>query len=175
MEPILDFLTPLYSRNYMMALGKTLCEQALTNGSLLGLVYADIDRMRSVNNILGFQAGDRLIVRFAQAILSHLREGDVAGRIGGDEFMILVPAKSEEEIEALAEAIREEVKTIIVMGGSHNEVPSETMTLGLGLSCLPRHGTDLRSLIIAANEATILAKERGGDRLVWANMTQVSL
>jgi len=168
MDTQIDRLTGLYNRHYLQALGGDLCEQTRTEGGLLGLMFADIDGMKYVNDMLGFTGGDRLIVKFAQVIQSHLPPGGVAGRIGGDEFLVLAPVKAEKELEALADAIRQEAKTVIVMGGRDDEVPSDPVTLTLGLSCLPHHGTDLKSLWMAAEVAAIHGKEAGRDRIVWA-------
>lgn len=165
MDPQLDGLTKLYNRHYLQTLGESLREQAGAGGSLLGFIYADVDGMKSVNDILGKPAGDRLIVRFAQVIQSHLHDDAVVGRIGGDEFLVIAPVKSEEELAALAEAIREEAKTVVVRGGSYDEVSSDPVTLTLGLSCLPHHGSDLKSLWIAAESATHHGKHSGRDRV----------
>ena len=82
--------------------------------------------------------------------------------------MVIAPVKSEAELAALAEAIREEVKTVVVMGGSYDEVSSDLVTLTLGLSCLPRHGSDLKSLWIAAERASYYGKHSGNDRVCWS-------
>ena len=152
---------------HLETLAAALCGQARADGSLLGFLYADVDGMRAVNDILGSPAGDRLLVKIAQIIKSHLHGGAVAGRVGGDEFLIIAPVKSEGELTALAEAIRAEAKTVVVMGGSYDEVPSAPVTLTLGLSCLPRHGSDLRTLWLAAEEASNRGKEAGRDRVIW--------
>ncbi len=103
-----------------------------------------------------------------EEIQAQTPEGAVAGRVGGDEFLVLAPVKTEKELEAIAEAVREEARTITVMGGSYDEVPSDPVTLTLGLSCLPHHGTDLKSLWMAAEAAATHGKEAGRDRIVWA-------
>jgi len=167
MDSQFDGLTQLYKMQHLETLGVALCGQARTDGSLLGFLYTDVDRMKSVNDILGSQAGDRLLVKIAQVIKSHVHGGAVVGRVGGDEFLVITPLKSEEELTALAEAIRAEAKTVIVMGGSHDEVPSDPVTLTVGLSCLPRHGTDFRALLPAAEEASNGGKEAGRDRVIW--------
>ena len=168
MDPQLDGLTKLYNRHYLQTLGASLCEQAQADDRLLGLIFADIDGMKTVDDFLGFPAGDRLIVRFAQIIQSHLHDGAVAGRIGGDEFLVIAPVKSEAELAALAEAIREEAKTVVVMSGSYDEVSSDPVTLTLGLSCLPHHGSNLKSLWIAAERASYYGKHSGKDRVCWS-------
>jgi len=168
MDPQLDELTQLCKRQYLETLGVALCGQARADGSLLGFLYADVDRMRAINDILGMPAGDRLLVKIAQVIKSHLHDGAAVGRIGGDEFLVIAPVKSEEELTALAEAIRAEAKTVVVMGGSFDEVSSDQVTLTLGLSCLPRHGSDLKPLLWAADGATGRGKRAGRDRTIWA-------
>lgn len=146
---------------------EALCEQAQADGRLLGLIVADIDGMKTVDDFLGLLAGDRLLVKFAYIIQAHLPDGAVAGRTGGDEFLAIVPVEREEELEALAETIREEAKTVTVMGGRDDEDVSDPVTLTLGLSCFPRYGTDLKSLWIAAERATHHGKHSGKDCVCW--------
>lgn len=137
------------------------------DGSLLGFLHTDVDRLKALTDILGFPASDRLLVKIAQVIKFHLRDGSAVGRVGGDEFLVIAPLKSEEELTALAEAIRVGARTVVVMGGSYDEVPSAPVTLTLGLSCLPHHGTDYCALLLAAEEASNRGKEAGRDRVVW--------
>ncbi len=170
MDPQLDGLTKLYNRHYLQTLGEALCKQAQTDSNLLGFIYADVDGMNHVCDILGLPAGDRLLVKFAQIIRAYLNDGAVAGRTGGDEFLIIAPVKSVEELAALAEAIREEAKTVVVMGGCNDEAPFDPVTLTLGLSCYRRHGDDLKSLWIAAEEAMRWGKNLGKDRVCWPNL-----
>ena len=168
MDTQFDDLTGLNNRATLQTLGEGLCEQARADGSLLGFLYTDVDGLKALTDILGFPASDRLLVKIAQVIKSHLHGGAVVGRVGGDEFLVIAPVKNEEELTALAEAIRAEAKTVVVMGGSYDEVPSAPVTLTLGLSCLPRHGTDFRTLLVAAEEASCQGKKAGRDRTVWA-------
>jgi|GEM_PF-7063872 len=169
MDPQLDPMTGLYYPDPSLAIGEQLLAETQASNGIMGLIYADIDGMREVNNLLGFTGGDRLIVKIAQVILAHLPGGAMAGRIKGDEFLMVVPIKSEDYLEALAEAIREEAKAVTVMGGHLDEVVSDPATLTLGLSCFPHHGTDLKSLWIAAEAAAMQGKDLGRDRVCWAN------
>ncbi len=167
MDTQFDRLTGLLNREALRAVGEELIAEARTSGGMLGFIHADIDGMKYTDDMYGFPAGDRLIVSIAQVIQARFPERAVAGRVGGDEFLIIMPTMNEGKTEALAEAMRAEAKTIIVMGGRDDEVPTEPVTLTLGLSSYPRHGEDLETLWIAAEEATHAGKHSGRDRVCW--------
>ena len=167
MDPHLDRLTGLLNRETLRVASEELLAEAQPSGNTLGLIHIDIDGMKYTDDMYGFPAGDRLIVGIAQVVQAHTPNSAVAGRVGGDEFLMVVPTMNEAAIEALAEAIRAEAKTVIVMGGRDDEFPCEPVTLTLGLSSYPRHGEDLKTLWIAADEATHAGKHSGRDRVCW--------
>jgi len=168
MDTQLDWLTGLYNREALRVAGEQLLAEAQASNGLLGVIHIDIDGMKPFNDINSLPAGDRLIVRIAQVIQAHVPNGAAVGRVGGDEFLIIMPMTSEVKIETLADAIREKAKTVIVMGGAENDSwQAEPVTLTLGLSSYPRHGEDLKTLWVAAEEATHAGKHSGRDRVCW--------
>lgn len=168
MDTQLDWLTGFHYKDAMHIAGERLLAEAQASNSLLGIIHIDIDGMKPFNDINSLPAGDRLIVGIAKVIQAHIPNGTAVGRVGGDEFLIIMPTTSEGKTEALAEAIRVEAKTVIVMGGAKdNSWQANPVTLTIGLSCYPRHGENLKTLWVAAEDATHAGKHSGRDRVCW--------
>jgi diguanylate cyclase (GGDEF)-like protein len=163
-----DFLTGFFNRNHWLILAEELLAQSKKTGSVVAIIYVDIDGFKPFNDINGLQSGDRLITALAQLIHSLLPEGTIASRYGGDEFLMAVPERTEAEVSAVAEAIRQQAKKVVVLGGYYDgkDWDAAPVTLTLGLSFYPQHGGDLRSLIIAAEEATLQGKKAKGDCVI---------
>jgi diguanylate cyclase (GGDEF)-like protein/PAS domain S-box-containing protein len=125
----------------------------------LAVLFLDLDRFKLVNDSLGHDAGDHLLVEVA-ARLSHLvRDGDTVARLGGDEFVILVEdLHSPDEPVHLATRIREAFHRPVTIGG--NEVFTSA-SIGIAVA---RRGSDADGLLRDADAAMYLAKARGRDR-----------
>jgi diguanylate cyclase (GGDEF)-like protein len=137
----------------------------LVVGQRFGLLMADLDNFKTLNDVYGHSAGDRALRRFAQVLRSTTRTEDAVARIGGEEFVVLVPFAGTEEATALAERIRVELA-----GTHHGAEPAFTVSLGVA------EGTDaddLHSVIAAADRALFAAKAAGRDRVVVANAAEV--
>lgn len=108
-----DQMTGLYNRRFF----EEELKQAVSEESLpLCLIMADVNNLKTVNDTLGHQTGDELIVKTAQVIQSVLRHGDTVARIGGDEFAILLPNTSEEAAEKVIKRMMEQCAQTIVGG-----------------------------------------------------------
>jgi diguanylate cyclase (GGDEF)-like protein len=86
----LDTLTPLFNRRHLMQELDRWCWRAHRYGGTFGLLYLDIDRLKSVNDTHGHAAGDAVICAIAEALTQATRKSDIVARIGGDEFAILL-------------------------------------------------------------------------------------
>lgn len=100
-----DGLTGLYNRAY---LDEQLTEEKLQNARPVGIIMADVDGLKQVNDNMGHQEGDRLLQRAANVL--RVQEGGIVARIGGDEFIIVLTQTSEEEIKKLCQIIEEKIK-----------------------------------------------------------------
>lgn len=104
-----DMLTRLYNRSALFErAGKALAACQL-NGQPLAVIQLDLDHFKSINDRFGHQAGDRVLVHIGRVILNNIRKHDIAGRVGGEEFCIVLPETSMEQAVNIAERIRESI------------------------------------------------------------------
>ncbi|WP_047285937.1 MULTISPECIES: sensor domain-containing diguanylate cyclase [Pseudomonas] len=153
-----DHLTQLYNRGHW--------EQRLQfeynrHGSSIALLMLDIDHFKSINDRHGHQAGDAVIKRVSELIHQHVRDSDVAGRYGGEEFAILLPHTDLAGARTLAERLRQSVEEQEVI---HNG-QAIAFTISLGIACLDRPARDHRCLIEWADQALYTSKRAGRNRV----------
>jgi diguanylate cyclase (GGDEF)-like protein/PAS domain S-box-containing protein len=127
----------------------------------LALMFIDLDKFKPINDTLGHDVGDQLLMSVGQRILDCLRESDTVARIGGDEFVVLLPA-IEAELDAVrvAEKIRCKLNEPFELLGHHLNISSST-----GIAVYPEHGTDENILIKNADIAMYYAKSVGRDNV----------
>jgi diguanylate cyclase (GGDEF)-like protein len=132
----------------------------VSSAQRFGLIMADLDNFKTLNDVYGHSAGDRALRRFAQVLRSATRPEDAVARIGGEEFVILVPFAGTQEAATLADRLRADLEDT-----HHGAEPAFTVSLGVaeGSSL-----DDLHSVIAAADRALFAAKAAGRDRVVIA-------
>lgn len=130
------------------------------------LVFIDLDDFKRVNDTYGHRAGDALLVQIAHELRAVLRPSDVICRMGGDEFLVLIPRLEEKEAQALAERLCERIRQreFSLPGGGTTRVGAS-----VGLSMYPANASDWQKLIHRADEAMYLAKRRGKGRVEVAS------
>ncbi|MBF0256797.1 MAG: diguanylate cyclase, partial [Gammaproteobacteria bacterium] len=123
----------------------------------LGLMFIDLDRFKQVNDSLGHDAGDELLIEVAQRIQSCLRKSDTVARLGGDEFTLIVPGlQSDADAGQLAAKIIEQLQLPFAIR-SHEAC----IGASIGIAIHPEDGTDSETLIKHADQAMYQAKQRG--------------
>jgi diguanylate cyclase (GGDEF)-like protein len=135
--------------------------QAQRAGLPVALLLADIDHFKRVNDTYGHLAGDEMLARTAAALARHVRAGDVTGRFGGEEFVVLLPGADDREACSVAERLRERVSAITVPAPG----AQVTVTVSIGVAALGAHGSELSGLLAAADAAVYRAKESGRDQV----------
>ena len=123
----------------------------------VSVVLCDCDGLKTMNDLRGHETGDALIELIASCLRTHKRTSDVAARIGGDEFAILLPDADIETALAVAERIRGAIAAETLAGFR----PSASF----GVATFPLHGTSTTQIMKRADEALYLAKQRGGDEI----------
>ncbi len=154
-----DSLTGLKNRR---AFDETLdieLERAARTGESVGLIIGDLDLFKAINDEFGHPAGDEVLRRTAKAVEAAIRRVDVAFRIGGEEFAVIVPGTATPSVHLLAERIRQGVSDTFT-GASH------AVTMSLGVAVYPEHGADAASVVAQADAACYQAKARGRNRTV---------
>jgi diguanylate cyclase (GGDEF)-like protein len=129
------------------------------------LMFIDLDKFKPVNDTYGHAAGDFLLQAVAKRLKACVRGSDTVARIGGDEFVVLLP-----EIDARQSAFNVAEKILEALNQPF-ELPEATVRIGasIGISTYPDHGQDVDSLRQQADVALYRAKERGRNRVEWAS------
>lgn len=124
------------------------------------LVLLDLDHFKRVNDALGHEAGDDVLKRIADVLRAHLRPGDVAARLGGEEFAVYLPATSSDDAARIAERLRE---TIASANFAHDgQVLRMTASFGIAPLIAPPFGTPIfQNAYRIADEALYAAKFKG--------------
>lgn len=126
----------------------------------LALLFIDLDGFKTVNDTGGHDAGDALLREIAARLRSSLREGDVVGRIGGDEFVVLIEEFGDlEQLTLVARKILEMVARPVQIQGRECHV-----TASVGIAAYPQGGRDSQTLLKNADSAMYRAKEQGKNR-----------
>ncbi len=156
-----DPLTGLYNRRYFGNVLTQLFHDASRGGDDLSCVMIDIDRYKQLNDSLGHQVGDDLLVLLAKVIKSNLRQMDVAARYGGDEFVLLLPHAHAEEAAAVATRIATDFQN-----SSGRVLGTAGCTLSMGVSSMEiSHAASTEQLLGGADKALYAAKEGGRARV----------
>jgi diguanylate cyclase (GGDEF)-like protein len=130
----------------------------------LALMFLDLDKFKPVNDTYGHAVGDALLVAVANRIKSLLRESDTVGRVGGDEFVILLhPVVSVDDVTLVAEKIRHALAQTFDLLDQRISISAS-----IGVALYPQHGRDEINLARAADRAMYKAKRDGSDRFCIA-------
>jgi len=157
-----DELTGLRNRRYIMEQMNKEYQRAARTGGTLSLILLDIDDFKKVNDTLGHAFGDRVLQAVAQEMQGGLRNYDLLGRIGGEEFLIASPGSTLDYAAGLAERVRQKIKGRKISDGTR-EI---TVTVSAGVTSLSEQDASADALLQRADEALYLAKQQGRDRVV---------
>ena len=157
---IRDELTGLYNRRFLMSRLHEEFERARRQGSSLGLLMMDLDNFKDVNDEYGHQVGDQVLRSVAQTLAGILREYDIAGRYGGEEFVVVSVETGIDDLVRLAERIRARIESAV-----HCKVPGVRITISIGVASLADDDTP-ETLLKRADDALYRAKNEGRNRTV---------
>lgn len=159
-----DPLTRLNNRGALFERATALAEECHSQDKPFSVIQLDLDHFKNINDRYGHQAGDRVLSHTAGLIASALRSTDVAGRVGGEEFCVVLPCTTAEEAAVVAERIRAQLnrKEILVKKSTTIRVSAS-----LGVSSTQENGNfDFEQLQSIADARLYKAKEQGRNQVV---------
>jgi diguanylate cyclase len=157
-----DELTGLANRRAFVEIGTAATDQARRYHRPLALLMMDIDHFKRINDTFGHALGDAALRAAAGTLRQAARRADTAGRLGGEEFALLMPETTLEQAEVVAERIRRDVAAVTV---PHGNTPIR-FTCSIGVAQQTPTANDLDGLLRAADEALYQAKAEGRNRVV---------
>jgi diguanylate cyclase (GGDEF)-like protein len=157
-EARLDELTGLLNRRGFVERAEIELGGSRRERSSVGVASFDLDHFKRINDECGHGAGDRVLVRMADVFRAEMRDTDVLARMGGEEFVALLPGGEIADAQRFAERAR---SSLAVVGGSG--APSVTVSAGITAAVAP---SDLESILNRADRALYEAKLRGRDQIV---------
>ena len=159
-----DSLTGAYTRGFAMAvMDRAVCRAARGDAKALGVLMLDLDHFKRINDAHGHARGDLVLKQTTHAMQSTLRAGDIVGRFGGEEFVVLLPGADLEQAMSAAERCRAAVEKMTIP-----DAPYLSVTASVGVAAFPDHGEDLDALLKASDRAMYAAKANGRNRIETA-------
>lgn len=156
MEASRDALTGLLSRRRFLEAGEVLADAQASRGKGFAMCFLDLDRFKHLNDLHGHDAGDRALARVAGILLSHAPKKALVARMGGEEFVMMLPGFDARTARDLVESIR--------LAIAAEQVESTHLSASAGVS-VNRPGETLKQVLHRADGALLLAKQRGRNRV----------
>ncbi len=157
-----DALTGLANRHYFWTRLQTALRRSSIERSEVSICLFDVDHFKEINDRYGHGAGDEVLEAIGSIVRAELRTGDIAGRLGGDEFCFVLPGTDETEAATVAERIRDRLCTL-AFGMGAGSTFSVTATFGVAKSDVD---ADVKEVMEAADRALYRAKSAGRNRVI---------
>jgi diguanylate cyclase (GGDEF)-like protein len=152
-----DSLTNALSRRNLTSVCQQELERCHRHGRMMSVLLIEIDHFKSINDNFGHQAGDRALVQFVQTVTTLLRRADVIGRLGGEEFVVVLPETQIDVALVVAERIRRKV--------SEMSDPKK-FTVSIGVTTNQSSDDSVDDLMARADRAMYQAKQAGRDQVI---------
>jgi diguanylate cyclase (GGDEF)-like protein len=157
-----DILTGLYNRRYLYQSLSDQIEHAKTNGSVISLIFMDLDRFKAVVDTHGHLNGSRTIKEVAQTIRETIEKPAYAVAYAGDEFVVVLPGFDPSQAIGQAKKIKTRIKNKVFLRDQGLEVRIQS---SFGIATYPYHADDMTNLLAAADHALFGAKGSGKDKI----------
>ncbi|RTE65486.1 EAL domain-containing protein [Amphritea opalescens] len=151
-----DNLTGLPNRSTFDNQLNAAINYACRQGEQLTVMFLDLDRFKDINDTLGHDMGDQLLIELSSRLKNSLRASDTLARLGGDEFAILTVNTSQHHATNIAAKLVDEIKKPVIIGDLNLQV-----TTSIGISIYPQDGTDATTIVKHADTAMYSAKAAG--------------
>jgi len=157
-----DFLTHVPNRRHFMEQGKQEVMRALRYKRMLSCLMFDLDHFKSVNDQYGHAVGDMVLREVCSAVQSELRDEDLLGRLGGEEFGVLLPETNLAHATEVAERIRKHIENLALHNTNEQALP---VSVSIGVVEWGDTSEDLTQLLIRADQALYQAKNAGRNKV----------
>ncbi|UCD34503.1 MAG: diguanylate cyclase [Nitrospiraceae bacterium] len=157
-----DPLTAIYNRRFINEFLMKEIEKSSRHGRKFSIVMCDLDNFKQINDIHGHLAGDIVLKSVADIIISSIRICDVAGRYGGDEFVIILPETPGEGAAVVMDKLRQQIGSAVILSSSGAPIG---ITASFGIAVFPDNGTSPDDLLIASDSGLYRAKSLGKNRV----------
>jgi diguanylate cyclase (GGDEF)-like protein len=154
---ITDDLTKLYNSRYLHRFLIQELQRSKREGFKTSILLLDLDNFKQVNDTYGHLVGSQTLVEVGQIMKSKVREKDVVGRFGGDEFIIILPETDSEQAVTIAEGIRRAIEDLKVLRDF--DVDISALSVSIGVATYPDHGLEVEELIQKADQAMYHVKQ----------------
>jgi diguanylate cyclase (GGDEF)-like protein len=161
-QSIHDPLTGLFNRRYLEESFQKELHRARRKQEHVGIIMLDLDHFKQVNDEYGHDAGDAVLKAVAVQLHKTIREEDIACRLGGEEFLLVLPGMPIEHLQRRADQL---LCSLAEMRLSHAGRMLRPVTASLGLACFPGNGGDQAALLRAADQALYASKHAGRNRI----------
>ncbi len=168
---VTDDLTRLYNSRYLNLVLRREAKRASRSGRPLSVLFIDMDGFKSVNDKHGHLAGSKALVEAAAIIRGSARETDVVARFGGDEFSVILPDTGREGAVAVAERVRDRIRTFEFLA---SDALTVRLTASIGVATLPDVAGSAEELLRAADTAMYRVKDAGKNGIHIAQEDDVS-
>lgn len=169
-QALTDSLTELPNRRALSDHLERELDRARRFGRSLGVVFFDGDRFKRINDMYGHAVGDAVLQELGERVQTVMRGGDMLGRYGGEEFVVILPEIDHDQIVSIVERMRARVAALPVATGLVKG--GVTVTISLGFACFPVDGTTGAELITKADQAMYWAKRLGRNQARSATETR---
>ena len=158
---ITDELTGIFNRRHFFDLAEERFARAQRNKTPLSALIVDLDHFKNFNDTYGHVVGDQVLHTAAQMMCSALREKDIIGRYGGEEFSIILPDTTNSAAIYVAERLLSQVADVPI----ETDAGNLTIQLSIGIAGMNKETSSLHALIVRADQALYIAKSAGRNRL----------
>lgn len=159
-----DVLTGWHNRRYLQSRMREELSRARRDGSTIACLMIDVDHFKSVNDTYGHSRGDAVLTAVASIMNERVGSKGAACRLGGEEFVILLPGLTSGEAAKFADELRADIEEQTALTSA--SIPD--VTVSIGIAAMPEHGTTTEDLLERADEALYRAKREGRNRVYVA-------
>jgi len=167
---LFDDLTGVYNYRYMDFRLREELSRSDRTGRPVAVIYIDLDRFKQVNDKHGHQVGNEVLRRVGRLLKSNARSHDLVGRLGGDEFFLILPETRVEETTVVAERLRKAMHHLVYR--SREGTTIDYLRVSIGIAGYPRDAEDVDELLNQADRAMYMAKKEGGDAVTLATVPE---